>query len=138
MTEVSPDLLRVVVRLPLNRRTRNGAGTLFGGSLYSATDPIFALMLAIHLGPEVIVWDKAAAIRYRRPGRDTLSAEFILSDRDLRAVRDDVERHGAITRVFRTAFVDRQGVVHAEIEKTVYVASKAYYRSRQAGADGDA
>ncbi|MBW7902210.1 MAG: DUF4442 domain-containing protein [Rhodocyclaceae bacterium] len=131
VAEISRDMKRVVVRLPLRRSTRNGAGTLFGGSLYSATDPIFALMLAVHLGPDYIVWDKAASIRYRRPGREALHAEFAVTDAEIAEVRREIEREGACDRTFTTRFVDRQGVVHAEIEKTVYVACKQFYKSRR-------
>jgi len=129
---IDDDLKRVVVRLPLRRGTRNGAGTLFGGSLYSATDPIFALMLAVHLGSDYIVWDKAAAIRYRKPGRHGLTAEFRISDEEVATVRAEVARNGACDRSFTTCFVDRDGIVHAEIDKTVYVASKQHYKRRMA------
>ncbi len=132
IVHISRDMKRAVVRLPLRRTTRNGAGTLFGGSLYSATDPVFALLLAVHLGPDYIVWDKAASIRYRRPGREALTAEFTLADSEIAAVREQVARCGSCDRTFSTAFVDRQGTIHAEIDKTVYVASKQHYKNRPA------
>lgn len=130
LIEVSADLRRVVVRLPLKRATMNGAGTLFGGSLYAATDPVYALLLIANLGPDYIVWDKAAAIRYRKPGREALFAEFTISDDDIASVRDEVARNGSCDRSFVTTFCDRAGVVHAEIEKTVYVAAKQHYKKR--------
>lgn len=125
---VSPDLKHAVVRLPLNRRTMNGAGTLYGGSLYSATDPIFAMLLAMNLGRDYVVWDKAATIRYRRPGRGTLLAAFTISDEDIALVRDTVEHEGQCDRTFNVEFRDGQGVVHVEIAKTVYIACKDHYR----------
>lgn len=42
----------VRIRLPLSRRTRNYVGTIFGGSLYGALDPIYMIMLIKALGPE--------------------------------------------------------------------------------------
>lgn len=129
--DVSRDMKRIVVRLPLCRQTRNGAGTLFGGSLYSATDPIYAMLLAVHLGPDYIVWDKAAAIRYRKPGREALTAEFSITDADIAAVRADVARNGSCDRTFTASFCDAAGTVHTEIDKTVYVACKQHYKSRQ-------
>jgi acyl-coenzyme A thioesterase PaaI-like protein len=128
---MSPDMKRAVVRLPLKRATRNGAGTLFGGSLYSATDPVFALLLLVQLGPDYIVWDKAAAIRYRKPGREPLTAEFVIDDAEVAAVRAEVAKNGSCDRTYTTRFIDRQGVVHAEIDKTVYVACKQHYKNRQ-------
>lgn len=130
LVEVSRDLKRIVVRLPLKRITRNGAGTMFGGSLYSATDPIYALLLAANLGPDYIVWDKAATIRYRKPGREALTAEFVVTEADIAVVRDEIARQGSCDRTFSTTFRDAAGVVHAEVEKTVYVAGKKHYKSR--------
>lgn len=132
LIHVSDDLRRIVVRLPLKRVTRNGAGTMFGGSLYAATDPIYALLLAANLGPDYIVWDKSASIRYRKPGREALTAEFTVSAEEIAAVRAEVERSGSCNRTYLTAFSDRHGVVHAEIEKTVYVACKRHYKAKNA------
>ena len=131
IVEVAPDLKRVVVRLPLRRATKNGAGTLFGGSLYAATDPIFALLLAVHLGPDYIVWDKSATIRYRRPGREALTAEFLIDDAEIAAVRRAVAANGACDRNYSTYFRDAADVVHTEVEKTVYVACKKHYKARR-------
>src|SRR2546422_8429965 len=63
-------------RLPLSWRTRNYVGTIFGGSMYGAVDPVYMVMLIKLLGPGYTVWDKAAAIRFRRPGRDRKSTRL--------------------------------------------------------------
>jgi acyl-coenzyme A thioesterase PaaI-like protein len=132
IVSVSSDLKKVVVRLPLQRNTKNGAGTLFGGSLYSATDPIYALLLALNLGPEFVVWDKSAAIRYRKPGREALTAEFVLGDDEVASIREEIERNGACDRTFTTRFCDPSGVVHTEVDKTVYIACKQHYKKKLA------
>src|ERR1700727_1576187 len=77
VTFVSNDFREIRVRLPLNWRTRNYVGTIFGGSLYGAADPFFMIMLIEILGPDYLVWDKAGAIRFRKPGRSTLHARFV-------------------------------------------------------------
>ena len=63
------DLKSVDVELKLRFWNRNYVGTHYGGSLYSMTDPFYMLMLMNNLGPGYIVWDKAAAIRFRKPGK---------------------------------------------------------------------
>ena len=73
VTYVADDWREVRVRLPLSWRTRNYVGTIFGGSLYGAADPIYMIMLIKVLGPGYVVWDKAATIRFRKPGTATLS-----------------------------------------------------------------
>src|SRR6476620_1494714 len=76
VTSIAPDWSEIRVRLPLSWRTRNYVGTILGGSLYAAVDPYYMLMLIERLGPEYVVWDKAASIRFRRPGTSTLTATF--------------------------------------------------------------
>jgi hypothetical protein len=94
---------------------------MFGGSLYGAVDPIYMVMLIKLLGPGYTVWDKAATIRFRRPGRTTLFASFTIDGATLDAIRDELARAPKVERVFHVALVDSDGTVHAEIEKTLHV-----------------
>ena len=79
VTYIAGDWTEVRIRLPLNWRTRNRVKTIFGGSMYGAIDPVYMQMLMHLLGPDYVVWDKAASIRFRRPGREELYATFRLS-----------------------------------------------------------
>ena len=92
MTYIAGDYREVRVRLPLSWRTRNYVGTIFGGSLYGAVDPVYMIMLIKILGPGYTVWDKAATIRFRRPGRSTLYARFVLDEEEIRAIRELAEK----------------------------------------------
>ena len=44
-------------------------GHAFAGSLFAMTDAFYMLMLMANLGRDYIVWDKAASIRDRKPGK---------------------------------------------------------------------
>lgn len=121
---IADDWSEVRVKLRLTWRTRNYVGTLFGGSLYGAVDPVYMVMLIRRLGPEYVVWDKAASIRFRRPGRGTLYATFRIDDEELAAIRAAVAGEGKVERVYVVALVDAEGVPHATVEKTIYVARK--------------
>ncbi len=74
ITYIAGDFGQVRIKLPLNWKTRNYVGTIFGGSMYGAIDTIYMIMFIKLLGPKYIVWDKAATIRFRKPGRTTLYA----------------------------------------------------------------
>lgn len=130
VVEVSHDLRRIVVALPLNRGTRNAVGTIFGGSLFAATDGLHPTLLALHLGRDYIVWDKAGAVRYRKPGRETLYAEFSVDDAEIAEVRQTVADRGECERTYVVELKDREGVVHTEVERTVYIADKDFYAQR--------
>jgi len=121
VTYVADDFREVRVRLPLSRRTRNYVGTIFGGSLYGAVDPFYMIMLIKILGPGYTVWDKAATIRFRRPGRSTLYARFVLEEEEIRTIRDLAGRNPSIDRVYNVDLADEAGVVHASVEKTVFI-----------------
>ena len=121
VTYVASDFREVHVRLPLSWRTRNYVGTIFGGSLYGAVDPIYMIMLIKILGPDYVVWDKAATIRFVRPGRTTLTARFRVNDEEVRAIRAELETADSVDRVYRVELIDAEGRVHAEVDKTIYV-----------------
>lgn len=121
---IAHDWCEVRVRLPLSLRTRNYVGTIFGGSMYGAVDPVYMLMLIQALGPEYVVWDKAASIRFRRPGRTTLHARFVIPPAELDEIRDRLARERSVDRVYTVDLVDAEGVVHATVEKTLYIRRK--------------
>ena len=121
ITYIARDWREVRVRLPLSLRTRNYVGTLFGGSMYGAVDPIYMVMLIRILGRGYVVWDKAASIRFRRPGRTTLFARFVLDDEELDAIRDALRTAPSTDRVYTVEMADADGVVHATIQKTIHV-----------------
>ena len=117
---VADDFREVRVRLPLSWRTRNAVGTIFGGSIYGALDPIYMIMLIQLLGRGYVVWDNSAEIRFRKPGRATLYATFKISEEELAEIRA-ATANGPIDRVYSVDLVDEAGVVHATVTKTIYV-----------------
>ena len=124
ITYLASDFREIRVRLPLSRRTRNYVGTIFGGSMYGAVDPVYMVMLIQNLGPGYQVWDKAATIRFRRPGRGTLHARFLLDERELEDIRAALASEPAIERVYDIDLTDDIGVVHASIRKTIHIRRK--------------
>lgn len=125
ITYVASDWREVRVAIPLNRRTRNYVGTIFGGSMYGAVDPIYMVMLIKALGPEFVVWDKSATIRFRKPGRSRLHATFVIDDAELNAIRAALESERSVDRTYRIDLLDAAGVVHAEVEKVIHIRRKA-------------
>jgi acyl-coenzyme A thioesterase PaaI-like protein len=121
---IASDWREVKIKLPLNWRTRNYVGTIFGGSIYGAIDPFYMLMLMRILGPGYTVWDKAAAIRFKRPGKTTLFADFELSSDEIDEIKRLADTSKSIDRIYEVTLKDGEGVVHARIEKTLYIAKK--------------
>jgi len=121
VTFIASDWRQANVRLKLGIRTRNYVGTIFGGSLYGAIDPIYMLMLIKILGPTYVVWDKAATIRFKKPGRGALEAQFLVTEEEIATIRELSSQGKSIDRVYPVEFKDRDGQVVASVEKTIYI-----------------
>lgn len=130
---VAPDLSHMRVRLPLNRHTRNVFGTLFGGSLFAVTDGPLPTMLMAALGPDVVVWDQEASIRFLAPGRTTLYADFRIDAGELAAIRAAIAAEGKVRRTYTVELKDERDIVHTVVERTVYIADKVHYKSKTTG-----
>jgi hypothetical protein len=119
----SADLSTFDVRMKLSRWNRNYVGTHFGGSLYTMCDP-YMLILFEKLGRDYIVWDKAATIRFRRPGKGTVRARFQIPPERIEEIRAAADQGGKVEPVFTVEVRDDQGEVVAEVEKLLYVRKK--------------
>ena len=130
VTRLDTDLRAVDVEMPLRGWNKNYRGVHFGGSLFAMTDPFYMIMVATNLGGEYVVWDKAASIRYKKPGKGRVWAEFRLTEErlsELRAALKDGGRHDAR---FVVEIKDEEGGVVAEVERVVYCATKAAHGER--------
>lgn len=123
VTHVSKDLRRIDVAMRLGRLNRNYVGTQFGGSLYSMCDPFFMLMLMENLGPDFIVWDKAASIRFLKPGRGTVTARFEISSAQIEELRRAAEV-GKVEPEFEVEVKDATGEIVARVHKTLHIRRK--------------
>lgn len=121
---ITPDLRRFEIEMRMYPWNKNYVGTHFGGSMYSMTDPWFMFILLENLGPGYIVWDKAAAIRFLKPGKGTLRAVFELSQEQIDDARRTAEEKGKAEPVYTADIVDEEGVKIAVVEKTIYVRKK--------------
>jgi acyl-coenzyme A thioesterase PaaI-like protein len=125
---IAPDMKSIDVEMKLRWWNANYVGTHFGGSLFAMTDPFYMLMLMANLGSDYIVWDKAASIRYRKPGKGTVRAEFRLTDAKLDDIREKLKTLPKYEPVFKVEVKDAGGTLIAEVEKMLHVKKKETLR----------
>src|SRR6516225_9744748 len=111
LTYIADDLREIRLALPLSWMTRNYIGTVFGGSMFAATDPIYMLMLIKSLGPEYIVIDKAASIKFKKLARETLYATCVLSDEELDAINTQLQTQPKLDRNYSIDLLTKGGDV---------------------------
>lgn len=121
---ISPDFTEVFVQMKLRFWNKNYVGTHFGGSLYSMVDPFFMLMLIQILGRDYIVWDKAASIRFKRPGKGTVFATFKISPEDIDVITKTLETEAKYDHKFLVNVVDEGENIISEIEKILHISKK--------------
>lgn len=115
---------RFEVEMPLTPWNKNIKGVHFGGSLYSMCDPFYMWILMENLGAEYIVWDKAATIKFLKPGNGTVHAIFEVEDKRIQSIREDLKVKIKDDYIFETYIYNDENIKIAKVTKTVYVRKK--------------
>ena len=124
VTHLDAEWREIDVEMKLRFWNTNFVGTHYGGSLYSMTDPFYMLMLIHNLGGDYIVWDKAAHIRFRKPGKGRLLAQFRLSQEQIEDIRRELQTQARIEPAYLVEVKDESGTVIAEVQKVLQVRKK--------------
>jgi hypothetical protein len=109
------------ISIPLRFWTRNYYGTISGISMFGGVDPIYMVMLIRLMGPDYVVWDKDAYIRFLKPGRVRLFATFKLDNTELDLIKNTLEAEPSVIRIYHIDLVDSEGTVCASVDKTIHI-----------------
>ena len=121
---ISPDYRQITVTMKLHFYNKNYVGTHFGGSLFSMTDPFLMTMLINNLGKDYLVWDQKSCIKFLKPGRGTVKAEFNITEKLLTEIKENTKDRNKYFPQFETDITDEKGIVVAKVTKTIYVKRK--------------
>ncbi len=127
----SEDLHVVKIKIQLSYKNRNYVGSIFGGSLFSATDPIYMIQLMQILGKEYVVWDKKTHIKFKRPAYENAFATFEFSTTEIEEILNKVQSENEIDYTKILHITDKNGTIFAELDKTLYISTKAYYKQKR-------
>lgn len=121
---IAHDWQSVTVSMKQYWYNSNAVGTHFGGSLYAMVDPHYMLMLMRILGPEYVVWDKAAAIDFIQPGRGKVSSTMNISNQEIVRIKQATADGDKDLPVYQLTITDEDGETVAIVDKTVYIRKK--------------
>ncbi|SRR5579885_733476 len=124
--KIAADFGYIEVTIKLHWYCKNLVGTHFGGSMYAMTDPFYMLILLKKLGRDYIVWDKAAYIEFKKPGRGKLTAVFQFAADEIQAIRNQADTNEKFIFDKSVDLIDQDGVVVASVVKTLYVRKKPH------------
>ncbi|MEM1257097.1 MAG: DUF4442 domain-containing protein [Bacteroidota bacterium] len=131
---VSKDLSHITIKIPLSWKNKNYVGTIFGGSMFSAVDPIPMVQLINLLDDNYVVWDKSATIKFKRPAKETLYGEFSFSEEELDSIKNRVKAENEIEIVKSTVLTNKDRTMDfCVVDKTLYIADKTFYKKKRQG-----
>lgn len=129
---VSDDLLTIKIKLPISYKNRNYVNSIFGGSMFAAVDPIPMVQLINLIGDDFVVWDKAAEIKFKRPAKEHLYADFTFTLEELDDIKNRAVKENEIEIIKTTKLSNKDNtIIYCEVKKTIYIANKAYFKEKQ-------
>lgn len=118
------DFLTSTVKIRHSLFNRNFQGSIFGGSLFSAGDPVLALMYwqsLIRRNRPVRVWLKEATIRYRVPARSDCTIHYELTETDLENALASLGTTGKYDVWHESRMELTDGIVAAVIRTRIHI-----------------
>lgn len=126
--EIRDSWRSVRILLPLNARSRNPGGVMFGGWQAALADPIAALACA-RIFPGFSVWTRAMSISFDHGGNSDLELRFSLTPEQEAEIRMELERDGRATPTFEYAYTRMDGVRCTVVRNTVAIRPRGYRRA---------
>ena len=114
----------VDVKINKSLFNKNYNGSIFGGTIYAATDPIFAILFDQILqreGFKVRVWLKSASIQYLKPGRSDLYFTAIVTDDMLNEAIETLNTVGKFVKAYPMEIMNDKGELCATVLNEVYI-----------------
>lgn len=121
---ISKDFMEARVKINKSLLNRNINGTIFGGTIFSAADPYYALMfwqIFAQKGISVQTWLKSAQIDYKKPGATSLFLHFKLQPEDIVEAEKSLEEQGKFVKFYTVEILNRQQEICAIAHTEVYI-----------------
>jgi hypothetical protein len=122
-----PDFRGVDVKINRSFFNRNYNGSIFGGTIFAATDPFYAILfdqLMQRRGYKCRVWLKSASIQYLKPGRSDLFFSLKITDEMLQEAEQALQTEGKFVKAYPMELFDKDGQLCVLVMNEVYLRNK--------------
>lgn len=103
---------------------RNYNRSIFGGTVFAATDPYYPVLfhqLFTHKGYKVIAWSKSAEVLFLKPGMSNLSFELTIPEAEIAEAEEILNTAGKFTRVYPIDIYNNSGEICATVKSEIYL-----------------
>ena len=118
------DFMGVEVKINHSFLNKNYNRSIFGGTIFAASDPFYAILFDQVLqrrGFKTRVWLKSAQIQYLKPGRSSLYFKIIIRDEDLAEAEEALHTLGKYVKSFPIEIYTKQGELCARVQNEIYI-----------------
>jgi hypothetical protein len=115
------------VKINRSLMTLNFGKAIFGGTIYAATDPFYAMLfgqLLKHKGYHISVWLKSARIQFLRPGRTDLYYRITITDEMINEVEKELNNKGVFVKSYTIEICSKTGDLYAIAKNEIYIRKK--------------
>jgi hypothetical protein len=112
--------------------TTNLGSSIFGGTIFSASDPFYALLfgqLMQRRGLRVTVWLKSAEIQYIKPGRSDLHFTIKVREDEAAQAEKALRTEGKYVKAFPIEIFDKNGELCATVMNEIYLRNLGFFQT---------
>lgn len=130
--KIHKDFMGIDVKINRSLITTNLGNSIFGGTIFTATDPFYALLLGQLMqrrGFRVTVWLKGAQISYLKPARTDLHYTIYLGKNDILEVEELLKKEGKFVKAFPIEIFDKKNELCVTASNEVYIRNLDFVRA---------
>lgn len=121
---VFPGFRGIEVKINRSIFTTNLGNSIFGGTIFAASDPFYALLFGQILrtkGYKISVWLKSAQIQYLKPARTDSYFILEITEGMVQEALDAINASGKFVKAFPIDIKDKSGEIIATVQNEIYV-----------------
>lgn len=122
--KIDKDFRGIDVKINRSLFTTNLGSATFGGTIFAATDPFYALLIGQimqHKGFKITVWLKSADIQYLKPARKDLHYTIKIDDEMIKEVEQAITNEGKFVKSYPIEIFDTTGDLCVTAQNEVYI-----------------
>lgn len=107
--------------------TLNFGKAIFGGTIYSATDPFYAMLLGQILRNKnysITIWLKSASIQFLKPGRSDLFYSIVITDEMIKEVETEINSKELFVKSYTIEVYSKNKELTAIAKNEIYIRKK--------------
>lgn len=121
---VHPGFKGIDVKINRSLFTSNLGHSIFGGTIFSATDPFYALLfgqLMQRKGFHITVWLKSARINYLKPARTSLYFTVTITDEMISEAENALRKNGKFIKAYSMDLYNKHGELCTTAINEIYI-----------------